>query len=273
MSKRKPDDPTGQSINRNRLMRELLRRISRIQQRVVEYVSSLPSQLRPNRYVYLDVLPLDNAREVNDIIWGEMEMSKEDEEPLPWWWGIPLVEVAYRQGVIQQLTEANRIVATTDNLRGVIPTDNYLTSKPYRDAVRYTVSSAHTSIKSLSEKMATDVLRMVNHGVEAGLSNIQITELVVDRFKVARSNAARIVDTEINTAYNNARIHAVQLIRDETGLDLRVQHISALLPSTRKHHADRHLSVYTPQQQLQWWAQGSNRINCRCSVRSVLRES
>ena len=46
-------------------------------------------------------------------------------------------------------------------------------------------------------------------------------------------------------------------------------HISALLPTTRSWHADRHGNVYTPEQQRRWWDEGANRINCHCSVRSV----
>jgi len=49
-------------------------------------------------------------------------------------------------------------------------------------------------------------------------------------------------------------------------------HISAFIPTTRPHHGRRHGKVSTPEQQNAWWAKGANRINCHCSVRTVLLE-
>ena len=84
------------------------------------------------------------------------------------------------------------------------------------------------------------------------------------------SAPSRIADTEINKAYNDTRLNAVELAAERTGLRAGVLHISALLPTTRDNHAARHGLVYTPQEQMQWWNTGSNRINCKCSTESVL---
>jgi hypothetical protein len=80
-------------------------------------------------------------------------------------------------------------------------------------------------------------------------------------------------ETEINKAYNDAKLDATRLLSDRTGLRAAVIHISALTPTTRATHADRHGNAYTVGDQQQWWSEGSNRINCKCSTQSVLIDS
>jgi len=243
-----------------------------MEHRLTAYVEKLPAQFVANEYAYPNVLPLDSVRAVNDIIWGEWQVEKEEDNPPPFWWFGALIELPYRQGALEQLTEINRLAAITETLRGAIPVDSYLLSRHYRDGLAFLQADAHLSIKSLAERTASQVVREINSGIATGLSREEIADNVINRLDVSRSNAARIVDTEVMKAYNRNRLRAVQMAREETGLDLRVQHISALLPTTRKHHADRHMHTYTPQQQMEWWARGANSINCKCSVRSVLNE-
>jgi len=54
------------------------------------------------------------------------------------------------------------------------------------------------------------------------------------------------------------------------GLKSMEMHYSALSPTTRLTHAQRHGNLYTVEQQRSWWAQGANSINCKCSTISVL---
>lgn len=264
MPKKTPSDPTGQSANRNKLARAILRKMATIEERILQYLTQIT--------VNLTVTPTTVSSSVNAIIWGEWEMNQDDDGPPLLWWAIPYIELPYRQGIIQQLVEANRLIELKNILRGGVPTDAFMRSSSYFEGLRYATGSAHNSIKSLAEDMAAKVIREINNGMQAGLGRQQILGNVVDKLRVSRSKAARIVDTEVSTAYNNARLRAVQVVRDETGVDLKVQHISALLPTTRKHHAARHKRVYTPEQQLKWWNEGVNRINCFCSVRSVIVE-
>jgi len=54
------------------------------------------------------------------------------------------------------------------------------------------------------------------------------------------------------------------------GHHLLLMHCSALSPTTRKSHADRHGNLYTPEEVLAWWSQGDNAVDCRCSVTCIL---
>ena len=278
MAKKTPQDPTGMRYNRAKSIRQLSRRLSVAQLIVLNIVRSLPTRLKVNEYDYSLVTPqalAETRRIITDVMYGQLE-TEEDETPFVWWF-TPRIEQPYRQGAIEEVTELNRVlfdaVMAGSILLTTIPVDTYLTTKVYRDGLQLVKSEVYHSIKSLGQRTADQVMRVINDGIQAGISKQEIARQVLERFEVSKSAAKRIVDTEVNKSYNDSRIRAIQTIRDETGLNFMVEHISALLPTTRKHHADRHHHIYTPSQQTAWWNKGANRISCHCSVRSVLNEN
>ena len=136
--------------------------------------------------------------------------------------------------------------------------------------MRTVYASNFEVIKTLSDRTADQVNQMINLGIQAGNTPTQISEMITQRFDVARSSADRIANTEVNKAYNDARLNAVDVAAEQTGLRAGVIHLSALLPTTRQTHGDRHGNAYTTAQQRQWWNSDANRINCHCSTTTVL---
>lgn len=54
------------------------------------------------------------------------------------------------------------------------------------------------------------------------------------------------------------------------GLNYLYLHLSALGPTTRKSHADRHSRLFTAQEVRDFWADTENVAGCRCSVSAVM---
>lgn len=198
--------------------------------------------------------------------------------PPPGWWYEPLIELPYRQGTLEEIRDFNQLIAqaiaagTTVGGLPILITDpaDILLSPDYLQRLREVVVRNHGLIKSLSDRTADQVIQQINLGIDAGDTPSQIRKKITKRFNVSRSNAKRIADTEINRAYNDARIEAAKTAGERSGLRAGLLHISALIPTTRANHAARHGKAYTPDQQLKWWNSGSERINCLCTTRSVL---
>ena len=93
---------------------------------------------------------------------------------------------------------------------------------------------------------------------------------VFQEYTKARTRMRRALDTEVNEVYNETRAGTSAYAADITGADIELVHVSALLPTTREHHAARHGRIYTHEEQQEWWSQGANRINCHCSTRPVV---
>lgn len=186
------------------------------------------------------------------------------------WFYSQYTEKAYVQGVIN---ENSALEALAPDIVAPLVTFGItisLLSLPefMRRNVNVLIQDQYFSFSGLSESTSKQVYRTIINGMEAGKSKATITRELMKRFDVSRSNAKRIVDTEVNKSNNNARIDSILAYRN-AGANIAVMHISALLKTTRSTHAARHGNVYTPEQQQRWWNEGANRINCHCSVRPV----
>jgi hypothetical protein len=284
-----PTDPTGQARNRDRATRKLQNRLTIAEREVKALFRAIPRTRRqqvilPNaetETIYAYDLPTTGAIALQIDIREAIDRALDVAGlvPPPGWWYEPLIELPYRQGTLEEIRDFNQLIAQAiaAGVTGVgglplLITDpaDILLSPEYLQRLRVVVVRNYGLIKSLSSSTADQVIQQINLGIDAGETPSQIRKRITKRFDVSRSNAKRIADTEINRAYNDARLEAAKTAAERSGLRAGVLHISALIPTTRRVHAKRHSSAYTPDQQLKWWNSGSNRINCLCSTRSVL---
>lgn len=144
--------------------------------------------------------------------------------------------------------------------------------------VRNLYARSFESMKDLSDDMKKDIRLSMSRGVINGKSPSEIAKEIVDRTSVDEARALRIARTEINTAYNLARLEEISyksenLFKDSP-IELLVMHRSSFLKTTRTDHAKRHGVVSTVEQQNYWWdnVASGGRINCYCSTTLVMRE-
>ena len=285
-SKKRRHDPTGQASRRRKATRALDRRLNTSEGAIKILVRDVQSTRRT-------VTPLTNQETVvydyqitpaqltqleahiRAIL--DMQLETEGNAPMPGWFWVDQIEPPYRQGTMEEVNRINQLIAAAI-LAGVIvdpfvqqvPIEQVLQSREYNEAIRRLTVTNYGTIKSLSERTSSQVIQQINSGISAGNSPADISKAVSERFDVSHSNAKRIADTEINRAYNDAKLDGAKLIEKRTGQRTGVLHISALLPTTRDDHADRHGKSYTVEDQFKWWETGANRINCKCSTSTVL---
>lgn len=286
-SSRERKDPTRQGATRRRAERGTRRRLSQSQRQVKALVGDIPGRRKRQaaiinqdeivyEYDYSAEQAAALAAGIAYILNRDLETSGNQAPPR--WYFADYTENAYRAGALEENRDYNKLVGgavaagvVVDGLPPqTIPAENILFSRQYRSSVDLAVSDSYASIKGLSDETSKKVYRAINSGIQSGKSPADISRDITTRFDVAKSNADRIARTEVNTAYNNARMKVSKLMSEQTGLRSGVLHISALLATTRQHHAERHGLAFTPEQQEAWWNEGANRINCYCSVRPVL---
>jgi len=290
MRKQRQQDPTGQKGNRLKGRRGLRRRLKKAEREVKTLFKTIPRTRRQitklqNRSAVIPVydyqitpeeLEILNRR-VAGVLDAELLQTSTDRLPPNWWWA-SVVELPYRQGTAEEIVNFNQLLTAEiieiRRQRG-IPTQrleiaSVLLSAEYQTAARTVYAANFEVIKTLSDRTADQVNQMINLGIQAGNTPTKIAEMISERFDVARSSADRIANTEVNKAYNDARLNAVDVAAKQTGLRAGVIHLSALMPTTRETHGDRHGNAYTTAQQRQWWNSNANRINCHCSTTTVL---
>lgn len=291
-SARERKDPTRQATNRDRSTRKLDGSLTAAKRRVLSLLSVLPVSRSTETVVVnqekavftYDITPDQLERmlaEVRAILNSELLQTQQQDMPPDWWWK-PEVEHPYRQGATQELIQFNQLIAAAV-IAGLltrtglppqrVPAELILSSPTYIQGLNRAYVENWQAIKGMSDTTATQVGRVISDGIQSGLSKSDIAAQIADRFNVASSRAKQIAHTQINAAYNDARMDATKAAAEQAGLRAGVIHISALLPTTRQTHADRHGNAYTVADQLAWWNEGANRINCYCSTRSVLLDA
>jgi hypothetical protein len=52
---------------------------------------------------------------------------------------------------------------------------------------------------------------------------------------------------------------------NEFGFFIKMMHLSAMSPTTRKTHAQRNATLHTIEEQQQWYSQDGNIFRCKCT--------
>lgn len=279
-------DPTGQARTRQKATRALNARLSSSEKsvrallRVIPRTRRVKVDLKNNAVAYdYDVSPEEaEAMPVNiqRILNAEL-LESQNQMPIDWYWK-DIVEQPYREGALEETNNFNQLIVaagiTGIMVKGIkvapVEPEAVLFAQDYQRGLKKVYSSGFTQIKSLSDRTASQVMTQINIGVDTGKTPPEIAAAITDRFNVAKANAERIAVTEVNKIYNDSKMATNDTLSEQTGLRSGVIHISALIATTRPHHADRHGNAYTTVQQRQWWSEGVNRINCHCSIQSVL---
>jgi hypothetical protein len=292
VGKKTKTDPTGQATNRRTATRRLQNRLTLAERRVKQLFRAIPRTRRretvlPNAKVVpvydyrITASELEELeRRIRAIIGDELLETQFNRMPPNWWWQ-DAIELPYRQGTAEEIIAFNRLVTAelvrTRAARGLttqrLEIGQVLQSSEYLEALDTVYVQNFIDIKGLSDRTAAQVTGEINRGIAAGSTPTQISEAITERFDVSRTSAERTANTEVNKAYNDAKLNATEVAADLTGLRAGVLHLSALIPTTRDGHAARHGNAYTVAQQRQWWDSGTNRIRCHCSTRSVLIDS
>jgi len=71
---------------------------------------------------------------------------------------------------------------------------------------------------------------------------------------------------------HQARMHKVASAAAEPQR-YKLMHLSALSPTTRRSHAERHGKLYTAEEVIEFWNDPANRVGCKCTVISILVDS
>jgi len=273
---RSHQDPTNQAPTRNRATRDNNRRLNGAAKEVLK----LWSKVEPKRVVKKDIVNnIDfyeyedsdqlSLEEIQAIIDEWLETSR-NKVPAKWYFST-YDEQAYRSGTIQENSWVEVITAAV--VAFVLLQDSAIFLTPeYKRIVKLLKANDYRLLQNLSKTTSNQIFQVIQSGIDSGLGKRAIRRQIVKRFEVAKSSAKRIVDTEINKAYNNARLDLIDTYTAR-GARLGVIHISALLTTTRDNHAARHGLGYTTQQQRRWWDSNSNRINCHCRVQSAVLNS
>lgn len=265
---RKPSDPTGTSRLEARASKEIGQRMSKVLARYKQAIELFgPRPLQANRdYTY----ELDASR-LSWILEHAADYVDEvllEGGPMDLWLLEGYVEPAYQRGTSQQWSnlsnQSSVYRASNERLADLLISD------PYRRRVALLGSRVFEEMKGLSASTKLDMARILSSGMLRGLGPRDIAAEMTAKMAMDARRAATIARTEINTALRRARLDEADEAEETYSLKSMEMHFSALSPTTRVEHAERHGKLFTTDEQRAWWAKDANSINCKCTTVTVM---
>jgi SPP1 gp7 family putative phage head morphogenesis protein len=290
MGRKTKADPTGQATNRNKAEKALIDRLRIAQKDSLALFAGIPfttknkpvikNELASNQLVYEYELSSQQlsqlSNEFTKILIDSFDVAAAD-VPAGWFYNV-FINAPYQEATAEDIRDINNIVSQAE-IQGfiqgsIIPRQLELlpviNSPIYRRELQKEFVKNYDLVKTMSQNTAAQVFERVRSGMESGSAPTKIATDIRKRFSVAKSNSERIARTEVNAAYNNAKLSMADVATDQLDIQIGSMHISALSSTTRVDHARRHGLTYTVADQLRWWNTTPNRINCLCTVRHVV---
>lgn len=266
-------DPTQQAGNRRKAKVDIAKRVRALRDPVLGILDSFPVQsIQVNKTTYqYDINParIDSLfDELLAIFYNALELNRDRRV----WFFNDYLGPAWQDGTIQAFERIKTLAeSAAPDIGEAMQLDSVLSSPEYASRFEIISARAFESMKGFAGQAAQELGGILGRGVASGQSPRTIARDIRAKFStIERYRAERIARTEVNNAFTEARHEVNKDARDRLGLQLRVMHVSSLVPNTRPSHAARHGNLYTLEEQKEWWAEGSNKINCLCSTVEVI---
>ncbi|QJD55158.1 putative head morphogenesis protein [Pseudomonas phage MR14] len=262
-------DPTGQDRRERAVIAEFSRRLRTVRQAYVAVLDRIPRQTvtvnaETTQYT---ITPELLAGLLTEVALQVDRILLQNEVGQLWFIEAGVVP-AYQAGAAQQFTnlsvQSATYAASRQNLTALI------TSQPYQTRLGFLKLRVEDSLRGYSAGVQAQMSQVLQDGLVTGRNPRDIAKLLADQTGVAYRKAETIARTEVPGALRAARLQEADAARSELGIKTLECHLSALSPTTRKTHRDRHATLHTTQDQRDWWSRDGNFANCKCSTVSVL---
>ena len=248
-------------------MRDFSRRLKKVGKAYIQALNRIPVTLAVNaRYEY-QLNPFILAQVLDDasiMVDAALMEGGSDSN----WFTSAYIEVAVARGAAQAFANLSQqspaYEAETESLRELLMSD------PYQRRMAMVYARQFEEMKGMTAAVKRNMARVLTDGIGRGLGTREVAKNLREQAGIESRRANTIARTEITTALRRARWDEADEATASLGLRIKLLHISALSPTTRRTHALRHGHLYTSDEVREWYATGSNAINCKCSQVEVL---
>lgn len=263
----RPADPTGVDSLERKAMGDFSARLRKCKKAYLDGLNRIPADLAVNaKYAYRL-----NPGTLSSILSGAgatVDSILLEGGPENLWFFQQYVSVAYARGTNQEYANLKNQSPVYQAAR---TSAAELINRPeYRNRIALIAAREYEEMNSFTATVKADFGRILTDGVARGRNPREIAKDIARVTDMEAYKARRIARTEVTTALRRARWDEHDDAVETLGLDFKLMHYSALSPTTRKGHADRHAKLYTSEEVREWYSRDGNAINCKCNQISVL---
>jgi SPP1 gp7 family putative phage head morphogenesis protein len=263
----RPRDPTGVDALERKAIGDFRARLKKIKKAYVEGLDRIPADLAVNaKYAYrLDPGMLNSILGSAGATVDSLLLEGGSENV---WFFQQYVSLAYARGAAQEHANLKNQSPVYQAARGTLA--EVVNRPAYRNRIALIASREYEEMLGLGAEVKKNMGRVLTDGVARGRNPREVAKDLTRQLGIEESRARRIARTEITTALRRARWDEHDDAVDDLGLTFKLMHYSALSPTTRRGHAERHALLYTSEEVREWYSKDGNSINCKCNQISVL---
>ena len=277
--------PTGQNPRIKAFYGELRRRLRRSYKAAAEYARNLKPQivqLNATGYQYqLDPLLMSQINSYIEALLNEIIYGNAKGEWSAGWWANAYASGAYQQAAEQVVTQT-QLLAADAGVTQELPSLQYLRAEAvvmepgFQRRLGSVYARLFEDMKGFTDVDKRNMAGIITRGMAAGQSPRVIAREMEKKGLEQDWRCLRIASTEVNQAYRQGSWDETDAVNDEVFGDsdymMKVMHISALLPTTRRDHAARHGTICTPAEEREWFATKATggQIQCHCTTVDIL---
>ncbi|SWW18561.1 phage head morphogenesis protein, SPP1 gp7 family [Klebsiella pneumoniae] len=182
-------------------------------------------------------------------------------------WAMDYVAAEAQRGTLEafnNLSQQSQVYASQTTL------SQLLSSPAYQNQIAAATLTTFSDWKVISDTARGDLTNIITDVVARGVNPRETASVISKRLDVSMSKAKTIAQTEQVGALRQAQWNETDWAADRLGMNTGLLWLSALKPTTRSWHANRHGKVYTTEQVRDFYAENGNRYNCYCSQIPVL---
>lgn len=277
--------PTGQNPRIKAFYGELRRRLRRSYKAAAEYARELKPkivQLNATGYQYqLDPLLMSQINSYIEALLNEIIYGNAQGEWSAGWWANAYASGAYQQAAEQVITQT-QLLAADAGVAQELPSLQYLRAEAvvmepgFQRRLGSVYARLYEDMKGFTDVDKRNMAGIITRGMAAGQSPRVIAREMEKKGLEQDWRCLRIASTEVNQAYRQGSWDETDAVNDEVFGDsdyiMKVMHLSALLPTTRRDHAARHGTICTPAEEREWFATKATggQISCHCTTLDIL---
>lgn len=277
--------PTGQNPRIKAFYGELRRRLRKSYKAAAEYARNLKPQivqLNATGYQYqLDPLLMSQINSYIEALLNEIIYGNAQGEWSAGWWANAYASGAYQQAA-EQVAAQTQLLAADAGVTQELPSLQYLRAEAvvmepgFQRRLGGVYARLFEDMKGFTDVDKRNMAGIITRGMAAGQSPRVIAREMEKKGLEQDWRCLRIASTEVNQAYRQGSWDETDAVNDEVFGDsdymMKVMHMSALLPTTRRDHAARHGTICTPAEEREWFATKATggQIQCHCTTVDIL---
>lgn len=258
-----PSDPSGQDRRERGAMAEMSKRVRRCGKAYREGLSRITFlAVNAQGYQFL------NSPDAIEMLLAELAQIVEQTMTSGGRWLFTgYVRAAYQQGTSRAQANISNQSKVYREARGL---EQLLTSDPYLKRLSLLRGRMFNEMQGIVGDIQTTLARTLTQGLADGVGPLEIASRITESTGIVERRARNIARTETGEALREGRLAETESAA-ALGINLGVMHLSALSPTSRVDHVERHGWVGTVEEERAWYAaKPGRRNNCKCSPSEML---